>query len=49
MSKGDWSSFFEQVKEMHSVDGKDFDARPDMVNSPKHYILNDKLRSQRRT
>lgn len=43
MSREEWRSFLEHVAEIHSTDAEDFDARPDMVNSPKHYILNDKL------
>jgi hypothetical protein len=42
-NRKDWASFFEQIEEMYSMDAKDFDARPDMVNSPKHYILSDTL------
>lgn len=36
-------SFIEHVKELHSTDASDFIAKPDMVNSPKHYILTDSL------
>jgi len=43
MSQNNWGSFFEQIAEMHGTDAEDFIAKPDMVNSPKHYILNDKL------
>ena len=49
MSRGDWKSFFEQINDMYeddySMDYKDFVAEPaiDMVNSPKHYILNENL------
>lgn len=41
MAREDWKSFFEHVSEMNSTEFPD--PRPDMVNSPKHYILNDKL------
>jgi len=41
MAQKTWNSFFEQVAELHATDFPD--PRPDMVNSPKHYILNDKL------
>ena len=41
MTRKSWNSFFEQVAELHAADFPD--PRPDMVNSPKHYILNDKL------
>lgn len=43
MSRDDWATFFEMVEEINGEEAIEIQARPDMVNSPKHYILNDTL------
>lgn len=42
-NRKDWASFFEQVQELHGDHAFDYEPPVDMVNKPKHYILNDDL------
>ena len=42
-ARKDWASFFEQVQELHGDHAFDYEPPIDMVNKPKHYILNDEL------
>jgi len=40
-NRKDWASFFEQIQDIHG--DSSLDNALDMVNKPKHYILNDTL------